>query len=63
MQEEAGQHAVRQLDAEVERLVAKVEALRTELARAEEELRQRRAEDMEARRTVVSGETSSEQKT
>jgi len=33
-----------------------------ELAQAEEQLRQRRAEDMAARRAVVSGETSSEQK-
>lgn len=47
---------VQQLDDEVARLVAKVDHLKAELHQAEEELRQRRAEDMEARRAVVASE-------
>jgi hypothetical protein len=42
---------VQQLDAEVARLVARVEQLRVELGQAEEELRAYRAKDMEARRS------------
>ncbi len=48
---------VQQLDAEVTRLVARVEQLRVELGQAEEELRQYRAQDMAARRAVITGET------
>jgi phage shock protein A len=44
---------VQELDAEVERLVARVEQLKVELGEAEEELRQYRAKDMEARRAVI----------
>lgn len=47
---------VQQLDDEVAQLVEKVDRLKVELHQAEEELRQRRIEDMEARRTVVASE-------
>lgn len=51
---------VQQLDAEVARLVARVEQLRTELGQAEEELRLYREKDMEARRAVVIRTTNDE---
>jgi serine/threonine protein kinase HipA of HipAB toxin-antitoxin module len=44
---------VQQLDAVMERLVARVEQLRIELGQAEEELRHYREKDMEARRAVI----------
>jgi hypothetical protein len=47
---------VQQLDAEMARLVARVEHLRAELGQAEEELRAYRVKDMEARRAVITGE-------
>ncbi len=47
---------VQQLDAEVARLVARVEQLKVELAQAEEELRRYRAKDMAARRAAITGE-------
>jgi uncharacterized membrane protein YjjP (DUF1212 family) len=49
---------VQQLDAEVARLVARVEHLRMELGQAEEELRQYRTKDMEARRAVITRATA-----
>ncbi len=54
---------VQQLDAEVTRLVARVEQLRVELGQAEEQLRQYRAKDMAARRTVITGETTGDRQT
>ena len=51
---------VQQLDAEVARLVARVEQLRVELGQAEEELRHYREKDQEARRTVITRTTSGE---
>lgn len=54
---------VQQLDAEVTRLVARVEQLKIELGQAEEELRQYRAKDMEARRAVITRATKAEERT
>jgi chromosome segregation ATPase len=54
---------VQQLDAEVSRLLARVEQLRTELGQAEEELRLYREKDMEARRAVVIRTTSDDHPT
>lgn len=47
---------IQQFDAEVARLVARVERLRVELGQAEEELRSYQVKDMEARRAVITGE-------
>lgn len=47
---------VQQSDAELDRLVARVEGLRAELGQAEEELRQLQTKNMQARRAAITGE-------
>lgn len=49
-------HHVQGPDAELARLVARVEQIRGELALAEAELRAYQLQDMEARRAAITGE-------
>ncbi len=58
MNEEASPADVQRLDAEMARLIAKIEQLKADLLQAEEELEQRRSEDMAARRAVIVRETA-----
>ena len=48
--------SLQEREAELARLVARVEQIRDELARAEAELRAFQLQDMEARRAAITGE-------